>query len=405
MLDAEISQMLRDAKIQGNLRNNPLAGRLGLGGGGRSGSSGFMMNAGDSSLAIPSLGQGGGLSEFDNLVAMAQAQAETSLNQRGASPESARSLAQMRAMSIQNEMLQGLSSIDQGGESRAMELIRQMNAEAVLSSDNFGNLKGINKSRIGYDTGKTFNQAEMNSWRHKNGFMRDAPPEEASVSAEAAETAQRRSEENLKMPYGQIHAPRRPASDRGWTVRNAAGAQAAGQTAEAAASRAAAEKTAAKPGESDIPAAQKKDAEAASSADNSAFTRDDLTSLVDRVAKALDIDSALIMAVIKTESNFNHQAVSRVGAKGLMQLMPGTAKDLGVEDSFNPVENVWGGARYLKMMLDRHNGNVDKALASYNWGPGNFARYQKKGGRMPNETRNYIVTVNRHYSSFKQDNA
>lgn len=403
-----ISQMLRESKLRGNLRDHPLAGRFGLGG---RQNSGFMMGADDGTPAIPSLGQGGGLGEFENLVAMAQAQAEMSLTANSASPETARSLAQMRAMSIQNEMLQGLVSQDQGGENRAMDLIRQVNAEAILSSGNFGNLQGVSKNRIGFDTGRTFNKAEMNSWRQKNSILRETPPEEASPevnavgSAEELEAAQRRRDDGLKMPYGQIHAPRRPASDRGWTVKNAAGAESAGRTTvETTASRPqAAEKPAAGPAESEVLAAQKKDAE--SSAEKSAFSRDDLNRLVDRVAKALDIDSALIMAVIKTESNFDHQAVSRVGAKGLMQLMPGTASDLGVEDPFNPVENVWGGARYLKQMLDRHNGNVDKALASYNWGPGNFSRYQKKGGKMPNETRNYIVRVNQHYTNFKQDNA
>ena len=393
-----ISQMLRESKMQGNLRNNPLAGRLGMGG--RPNASGFMMSAADNTLAIPALGQGGSLAEFDNLVAMAQAQAEMSATAGNTGPETARGLAQMRAMSIRNEMLQGMTSLDQGGENRAMELIRQMNAEAVLTSGNFGNLQGVNKSRTGFDSGRTFNQAEMNSWRQKNGFMRDEsrPEEAAGEAGEAGHEyeAQRRTEEGLKMPYGHISAPRRPASDRGWTVRAAAGTEAEGTTAKAADGQA---ETAG--AQAAILEAQKKEADS-SAAEQSAFTRDDLNRLVDRVAKALDIEPALIMAVIKTESNFNHQAVSRVGAKGLMQLMPGTAKDLGVDDPFNPVENVWGGARYLKKMLDRHNGNVDKALASYNWGPGNFARYQKKGGKMPTETRNYIVRVNQHYNSFKQ---
>lgn len=394
-----ISQMLRESKIQGNLRNHPLAGRLGLGG---RHNSGFMMGAAEGSLAIPSYGQSGGAAAFDELVALAQSQAEMS----GSSGAAGTDAAWMRVAS-----LPGVSGPSRGGESRALDLVRQVNAEAILSSENFGNLQGINKSRIGLDTGRAFNKAEMNSWRHKNGFMREAPPEEAATgnpeaeavpAAEAAEAAQQRREAGLKMPYGQIHAPRRPASDRGWTLRREAGTETAASTDSAPSLSA--EKTAAVQAEPGVTAAQKDDA-ASSAAETVSFTRADLNRLVDRVGQALGLDSALIMAVIKTESNFDHQAVSRVGAKGLMQLMPGTAKDLGVEDPFNPVENVWGGARYLKQMLDRHGGNVDKALASYNWGPGNFARYQKKGGRMPNETRNYIVRVNKHYNAFKQESA
>jgi soluble lytic murein transglycosylase-like protein len=83
-----------------------------------------------------------------------------------------------------------------------------------------------------------------------------------------------------------------------------------------------------------------------------------------------------------------------------MQLMPGTAKELGVKDPFNPVENVWAGARYLKKMLDRHSGNINNALASYNWGPGNFDRHGKT--RLPGETKRYISTVNKNYASLKQ---
>jgi soluble lytic murein transglycosylase-like protein len=83
-----------------------------------------------------------------------------------------------------------------------------------------------------------------------------------------------------------------------------------------------------------------------------------------------------------------------------MQLMPATARELGVRDAFNPVENIWAGARYLKKMLDRHGGNVKNALASYNWGPGNFDR--QGSHRMPGETRRYISVVTRHYDRFKR---
>jgi soluble lytic murein transglycosylase-like protein len=86
-----------------------------------------------------------------------------------------------------------------------------------------------------------------------------------------------------------------------------------------------------------------------------------------------------------------------------MQLMPATARELGVKDPFNPVENIWAGARYLKKMLDRHSGNINNALASYNWGPGNFDRHG--GMRLPGETKRYITAVNKHYARLKQNGA
>ena len=148
--------------------------------------------------------------------------------------------------------------------------------------------------------------------------------------------------------------------------------------------------------------AQLNTAAAANEVEGNKFTREKLDKLVNKVSLALGIDANLVKAVIKTESNFNHRAVSPAGAKGLMQLMPGTARDLGVQDPFNPVENIWAGSRYLKQMLERHNGSLNKALASYNWGPGNFDRYGRNGN-MPGETRRYISSVNKYYTQFKQD--
>jgi soluble lytic murein transglycosylase-like protein len=80
-----------------------------------------------------------------------------------------------------------------------------------------------------------------------------------------------------------------------------------------------------------------------------------------------------------------------------MQLMPGTARDLGVTNPFDPEQNVMGGTRFLKNLLVRYNGNLDSALAAYNWGPANVDR---SPNRMPKETRNYLVQVKQNYQTY-----
>jgi soluble lytic murein transglycosylase-like protein len=122
-----------------------------------------------------------------------------------------------------------------------------------------------------------------------------------------------------------------------------------------------------------------------------------LDDIVGKASRRYNIEPGLIKAVIKAESNFNPSAVSSAGARGLMQLMPGTAGDLGVTDSFDPEQNVMAGTRYLRQMLDRYDGNLDSALAAYNWGPGNVDR---KGNFLPRETRAYLVKVKSFYSDF-----
>jgi len=111
------------------------------------------------------------------------------------------------------------------------------------------------------------------------------------------------------------------------------------------------------------------------------------------------VEPAIIKAIIMAESGFNPKAVSRVGARGLMQLMPRTAKSLGVEDSFKPAHNIDAGVRYFKYLLDQFDGEMKLALAAYNAGSYNVRKY---GGIPPfKETKFYINKVLEYYEAYR----
>lgn len=121
--------------------------------------------------------------------------------------------------------------------------------------------------------------------------------------------------------------------------------------------------------------------------------------LVQTNAEQWNVDPALVKAIIANESGFNAHATSDVGAQGLMQLMPGTANDLGVTNAYDPAQNVWGGTRYIKGLLDRFGGDVRKAVAAYNAGPGAVEKY---GGVPPYaETQNYVQNVLASYQKYR----
>ncbi len=123
---------------------------------------------------------------------------------------------------------------------------------------------------------------------------------------------------------------------------------------------------------------------------------DKLHDLINTVALQEGVDPGLLRAMVATESRFNSRSVSNKGAVGLMQLMPATARELGVSNRFNPEQNLRGGARYLRRMMDRFPNDLNLALAAYNAGPGNVVRFR---GIPPfPETRRYIAKVMANYA-------
>ncbi|MFM1652723.1 lytic transglycosylase domain-containing protein [Brevibacillus sp. B_LB10_24] len=127
----------------------------------------------------------------------------------------------------------------------------------------------------------------------------------------------------------------------------------------------------------------------------------EILAMIERTASRFGVDMGLVREVVRAESNFNPSAVSSAGAKGLMQLMDATARSLQVRDSFDPQQNLAGGVRYLRDLLQRYDGNVKVALAAYNAGPGRVDRlgiatdddFDRKAGELPAETQKYVAKI------------
>jgi soluble lytic murein transglycosylase-like protein len=126
---------------------------------------------------------------------------------------------------------------------------------------------------------------------------------------------------------------------------------------------------------------------------------EEIDRLVSANSATWNVDPALIKAIIANESGFNANATSDAGAQGLMQLMPGTASGLGVTNSYDPAQNVWGGTRYVRGLLDRFGGNTELAVAAYNAGPGAVEKYN--GVPPYAQTQNYVQNVLASYEKYK----
>jgi soluble lytic murein transglycosylase-like protein len=133
------------------------------------------------------------------------------------------------------------------------------------------------------------------------------------------------------------------------------------------------------------------------------FDKGEYDEFIKKAAQKHNLDHALIRAVIKTESGFNHKAVSRKGARGLMQLMPGTALTLNVSDSFDPWSNIDGGSKYLRYLLNQFNGNLSLALAAYNAGEAAVAKYRNSIPPYP-ETQTYVRRVLSFFQKYSGEN-
>jgi soluble lytic murein transglycosylase-like protein len=135
-------------------------------------------------------------------------------------------------------------------------------------------------------------------------------------------------------------------------------------------------------------------------APNAELTKAEMKEMLAHAGDAHNIDADLLASVVRAESGGQVKAVSRTGAKGLMQLMPGTANEMGVEDAFRPEQNIAGGTAYLDALLTRYHDNVVKALAAYNAGPGAVDKYH--GVPPYRETQAYVARVIREFNRRKQ---
>lgn len=143
-----------------------------------------------------------------------------------------------------------------------------------------------------------------------------------------------------------------------------------------------------------------------SSTIDSQYNSNDIDSAIKTASQKYGVDESFIKAIIKQESGFNPTAVSKAGAEGLMQLMPSTAKSLGVDNPFNALQNIDGGTKYIKGLIDAFKGSKELALSAYN---GGINRMNSRGvdtvgeiSKMPNETQNYVAKVMKAYDSYKK---
>jgi len=128
-------------------------------------------------------------------------------------------------------------------------------------------------------------------------------------------------------------------------------------------------------------------------------TKAEIANLIDKYSEAHNLDADFVKAVVQQESGFNPNATSKCGAMGLMQLMPSTAESLGVTDAYDAEQNIYGGTKYLKGLMDRFGNNKELALAAYNAGPNAVKKY---GGIPPYaETQNYVKKVLSNYDNMK----
>ncbi|MDR1050050.1 MAG: lytic transglycosylase domain-containing protein [Deltaproteobacteria bacterium] len=333
------------------------------------------------SLPTPAALAGGGGSVFGAMMAVNQAQNQIfdKVLDGPVSQQTQRQLAQLQALNMKNSLADEIvdekvvpRELSRTAEDESDEGPAPAPTRKTLPSPGQTRPLGYARSlplgagrtiASGTDTGRIFSPAQLAAFKQRVGLNNNV-----SSALEAAR--------NFLAPGGET------SDFESGALRLAAAAAGAARTPAADASASAA---AAEPGGRTVSG--------------------EVEAIIKKVGEALGLDPSLIRAVIKTESNFNSRAVSPAGAKGLMQLMPGTAKDMGVKDPFDVLENIWGGARYLKQQLDNFGGNLDKALAAYNWGPGNFRRHGGGGKNMPRETRRYIEAVNRNYDRFKSQDA